>query len=87
MVMKNDLAFVLAGTLNLYEHQSTINPNMPVRMLVYLAQEYQKVVETAPAPSLELTSSRYLPPLSSLLHSLSSPVSAEYRKWRERCIW
>ena len=47
MVMKNDLAFVLAGTLNLYEHQSTINPNMPVRMLVYLAQEYQKVVETA----------------------------------------
>ena len=28
IVMKNDLAFVITGTLNLYEHQSTCNPNM-----------------------------------------------------------
>ena len=47
MVMKNDLAFVLAGTLNLYEHQSTYNPNMPLRFLIYLAQEYQKLAEQA----------------------------------------
>ena len=45
VVMRNDLAFVLAGTLNLYEHQSTYNPNMPVRFLIYLAEEYQKLVE------------------------------------------
>ena len=47
VVMKNDLAFVLAGTLNLYEHQSTCNPNMPVRFLIYLAEEYQKLIEQA----------------------------------------
>ncbi|MCM1048052.1 MAG: hypothetical protein NC433_06480 [Clostridiales bacterium] len=47
MVMKNDLAFIVAGTLNLYEHQSTLNPNMPVRFLIYLAGEYQKLVEEA----------------------------------------
>lgn len=47
IVMKNDLAFVLAGTLNLYEHQSTYNPNMPLRFLIYLAQEYQTLVEQA----------------------------------------
>lgn len=47
IVMKNDLAFVIAGTLNLYEHQSTYNPNMPVRFLIYLAEEYQKLVEQA----------------------------------------
>lgn len=47
VVMKNDLAFVLAGTLNLYEHQSTYNPNMPVRFLIYLAEEYQKLIEQA----------------------------------------
>lgn len=47
IVMKNDLAFVIAGVLNLYEHQSTYNPNMPVRFLIYLAQEYQKVIEKA----------------------------------------
>lgn len=47
IVMKNDLAFVIAGTLNLYEHQSTYNPNMPIRFLIYLAEEYQKLVEQA----------------------------------------
>ena len=44
VVMKNDLAFMIAGVLNLYEHQSTLNPNMPVRFLIYLAQEYQMIV-------------------------------------------
>lgn len=45
VVMKNDLAFIMAGVLNLYEHQSTFNPNMPVRFLIYLAQEYQLILE------------------------------------------
>ena len=43
---KNDLAFLLAGSINMYEHQSTLNPNMPVRFLIYLAQEYQLLVES-----------------------------------------
>lgn len=47
VVMKNDLAFVLAGTLSMYEHQSTYSPNLPVRFLIYLAQEYQTVIEEA----------------------------------------
>lgn len=47
VVMKNDLAFMIGGTLNLYEHQSTINPNMPLRFLIYLAQEYQIIVNKA----------------------------------------
>ena len=45
--MKNDLAFLLVGTINMYEHQSTVNPNMPVRFMIYLAQEYQMLVESA----------------------------------------
>lgn len=45
--MKNDLAFLLAGTINMYEHQSTINPNMPVRFLIYLGQEYQMFLENS----------------------------------------
>ena len=43
---KNDLAFLLAGSINMYEHQSTLNPNMPVRFLIYLAQKYQLLVES-----------------------------------------
>ena len=41
---KNDLAFVISDFLNLYEHQSTYNPNMPLRMLFYVASEYESLV-------------------------------------------
>ena len=45
VMMKNDLAFILAGTISMYEHQSTYNANMPLRFLIYLAQEYQNMME------------------------------------------
>lgn len=41
MKMKNDLSFIISCKLNLYEHQSTYNPNMPLRGFIYLAQEYE----------------------------------------------
>ncbi|MCM1416443.1 MAG: hypothetical protein NC430_11025, partial [bacterium] len=47
VVMKNDLAYILSGTLSMYEHQSTYSPNLPVRFFIYLAQEYQTVIEQA----------------------------------------
>ena len=45
MGMKNDLAFIIATNLFLYEHQSTYNPNMPLRDLFYISSEYQKLVD------------------------------------------
>lgn len=45
MGMKNDLAFVLETGLYLYEHQSTYNPNIPLRDLFYIASEYQDLVD------------------------------------------
>ena len=42
--MKNYLSFLIGGTMNLYEHQSTLNPNMPLRGLCYLARLYEKYV-------------------------------------------
>lgn len=41
MKMKNDLSFMIADQLNLYEHQSTYSPNMPLRGLLYFAQQYE----------------------------------------------
>lgn len=41
MKMKNDLSFMIGNTLNLYEHQSTWNPNMPLRGLFYFAQQFE----------------------------------------------
>ena len=47
MSMKNDLAFVMDMHLHMYEHQSTYNPNMPLRDLFYVSQEYQKMVDNS----------------------------------------
>ncbi|MDM8126365.1 hypothetical protein [Mediterraneibacter glycyrrhizinilyticus] len=44
--MKNDVAFLISGTMNLYEHQSTFNPNMPVRGLMYFSKLYEKYIVT-----------------------------------------
>lgn len=38
--MKNDISFVLYDRLMLYEHQSTKNPNMPLRNLFYVSDIY-----------------------------------------------
>ena len=45
MGMKNGLAFILDFNIFLWEHQSTYNPNIPLRDLIYIANEYQKYVE------------------------------------------
>lgn len=42
---KNDVSFVIGCTMNLYEHQSSYNPNMPLRGLVYFSKQYNKYVE------------------------------------------
>ena len=44
MGMRNDVSCMFAFELSLYEHQSTVNPNMPLRNLFYVAQQLQKMV-------------------------------------------
>ena len=44
MGMKNDSSFLIKDVLNLYEHQSTFSPNLPLRGLFYFARVYQKYV-------------------------------------------
>ncbi len=39
--MKNDISFLLDSRMHLYEHQSSYNPNMPLRGLFYFVQLYQ----------------------------------------------
>ena len=43
MEVKNDIAFLVGTDIHLYEHQSTINPNMSLRFLQYIAAEYQRL--------------------------------------------
>ena len=45
MTMKNDISFLIYGILNLYEHQSTWNPNMPLRDFLYVAQQIKIMID------------------------------------------
>ena len=42
MNMKNDVSCILDMRMNLYEHQSSVNPNIPLRDLFYVARLYEK---------------------------------------------
>ncbi len=44
MSMHNDISFVIDSRLSLYEHQSTENPNLPLRFLIYVANLYSGIV-------------------------------------------
>ena len=43
--MHNDTSFLLADDMNLYEQQSSYNPNMPVRMMQYAGNLYEKYMK------------------------------------------
>lgn len=42
--MKNDLSFIISSILNLFEHQSTVCPNMPLRGLFYITKQFQGLI-------------------------------------------
>lgn len=42
MTVKNDISFVIDMRLNMYEHQSSVNPNIPLRDLDYVSRSYSK---------------------------------------------
>jgi hypothetical protein len=46
MARVNALSFAFANKLVVvFEHQSTVNPNMPLRCLMYLARLYEKIID------------------------------------------
>ena len=44
--MKNDVAFIFDSYLSLWEQQSSFNPNMPIRGLMYFGNIYSKYIES-----------------------------------------
>ena len=47
MGMRNDVSYLLYDRLSLYEHQASINPNMPLRNLFYVADIYSTLTKDA----------------------------------------
>ena len=44
MGMRNDVSFIIDARMSLYEHQSTNNPNMPLRALFYVSDLYSGMI-------------------------------------------
>ena len=42
---KNDISFLIKDVMSLYEHQSSVNPNMPLRGLLYLSSLYEAYID------------------------------------------
>lgn len=55
MGLKNDVSCIIDYHLILFEHQSTINPNMPLRSLMYVSDLYEKLTA-----ELDIYSSRQI---------------------------
>jgi len=45
LTIRNDAAFILDANINIYEHQSTYNPNMPLRAFLYLASTLKSMLK------------------------------------------
>ena len=64
MGMKNDLSFLIDSQLAVFEHQSSYNPNMPLRGYIYMADALKKYValnhlDIYSSRQLELPTPRY----------------------------
>ena len=46
MGIKNDTSYLIDGNLQLTEHQSTFNPNMPIRGLMYFGKLYDQYISS-----------------------------------------
>ena len=44
--VRKDAAFVLDANLSIYEHQSTVCPNMPVRCIIYFSNIIEKIIKS-----------------------------------------
>jgi hypothetical protein len=57
--IRNDIAFTIEGRyVVLIEHQSTINGNMPLRLLLYIARVYERII---PQRALYARAVRHIP--------------------------
>ena len=45
LTIRNDCAFIVDMSLNIYEHQSSYNPNMPLRSLIYFTSYIRQLTQ------------------------------------------
>jgi len=82
---KNDISFTVANThLVISEHQSTTNPNMPLRDLWYVAELYKKMVE--PKAVFKKTLVKLPRPTFVVMYNGTDPLPPETRLELSDCF-
>ncbi|MCM1287292.1 MAG: hypothetical protein NC240_03200 [Clostridium sp.] len=79
MSCKNDVACVIDFTLDMYEQQSTVNPNMPFRYLRYVSRVFEKLTIYDNIYSRKLIK---LPTPKFIVFYNGSEPQPEYREYR-----
>lgn len=46
LTVRHDAAFIIDSNLSIYEHQSTVNPNMPLRILIYVSKLFKSIARS-----------------------------------------
>ncbi len=46
LTIRNDASFIVDSSINFYEHQSTYNPNMPLRHLLYFTNHLEEWIKS-----------------------------------------
>lgn len=79
--VKNDVSFLINDVMNLYEAQSSDNPNMPLRGLLYFAQLYQGYVAKFQLNIYSSTKQKIPSPQYIVLYNGTKPMPdiSEYR--------
>ena len=78
--MKNDVSFLIADTMNLYEAQSTFNPNMPLRMLIYSGMVYSSYAVFGEKYNDPIYRGSYAPRLGAIMGKLVRNHYAESKQ-------
>ena len=75
--MKNDVSFILQDDLNMYEQQSTCNPNMPLRQFLYAAHSLESYIEVKELSRKMYGSKRVMIPTPKLVTLYNGPAEVE----------
>ena len=78
MGIQNDTSFLISDEMNLYEQQSSYNPNMPVRLMEYAAHLYDKYIKQTSRTST--ARSRCIYPRRDWLCFITGPMNSQRRK-------
>ena len=82
---RNDLSFICLNDLEMYEHQSTWNPNMPLRFLLYYLMAMEHLYDRNSKIIYSSTAMKVLTPHFIVLYNGEKPLKSNELKFSGLC--